>query len=100
MHWTPIDGTTLLHLAIDFHEHEIFDWLLAHGADVNARATIDRDGFGGHTPLFNAVVCGPWPDNGMARNAIGARRRERCAREFAKIPRLDRNNRVGTKLTM
>jgi hypothetical protein len=58
LHWTPIDGTTLLHLAVDFHEHEMFDWLLAHGADVNARAAVDRDGFGGHTPLFNAVVCG------------------------------------------
>jgi len=65
MHWTPIDGATLLHLAIDYREREIFDWLLAHGADVNARAATDRNGFGGHTPLFNAVVCGPWPDNGM-----------------------------------
>ena len=59
MHWTPIAGTTLLHLSIDFAEREIFDWLLAHGADVNARATIDTDGFGGHTPLFHAVVCHP-----------------------------------------
>jgi ankyrin repeat protein len=65
MHWTPIDGATLLHLAIDFREREIFDWLLKRGADINARAAIDRDGFGGHTPLFNAVVCGPWPDTGM-----------------------------------
>lgn len=67
LHWTPIDGATLLHLAIDFREREIFDWLLARGADVNARATVDRDGFGGHTPLFNAVVSGPWKDAGMAR---------------------------------
>jgi len=65
MHWTPIDGSTLLHLAIDFREREIFDWLLAHGANANAPATVDRDGFGGHTPLFNAIVCGPWPDTGM-----------------------------------
>ena len=43
-------------------EREIFDWLLARGADVDARATVDADGFGGHTPLFNAVVCGPWGD--------------------------------------
>ena len=69
MHWTPIDGTTLLHLAIDFREREIFEWLLARGADVNARA-IDRDGFGGHTPLFNAVVCGPWHDAAMTRALI------------------------------
>src|SRR5205814_9964139 len=62
MHWTPIDGTTLLHLAIDFREHEIFDWLLALGAEVNARAAIDADGFGGHTPLINSIVNGPWRD--------------------------------------
>ena len=67
MHWTPIDGTTLVHLAIDFREREILEWLLARGADVNARAMIDGDGFGGHTPLFNAVVCGPWHDFGMTR---------------------------------
>jgi hypothetical protein len=60
MHWTPIDGTTLLHLSFDFHETEIAAWLLAHGADPNARASVDAEGFGGHTPLFNAVVCGPW----------------------------------------
>lgn len=59
MHWTPIDGTTLLHLAIDFRELEIFNWLLAEGADVNARARVDHEGFGGHTPLFNTVVNGP-----------------------------------------
>ena len=60
MHWAPIDGTTLLHLALDFHETAIAEWLLARGADANARASVDADGFGGHTPLFNAVVCGPW----------------------------------------
>lgn len=62
MHWTPIDGTTLLHLAVDFREDEIFRWLLAEGTDVNACASIDGEGFGGHTPLFNAVVNGPWKD--------------------------------------
>lgn len=70
MHWTPINGGTLLHLAIDFREREIFDWLLAHGADVNARATTDTDGYGGHTPLFNAVVCGPWHDLGMTASLL------------------------------
>ena len=37
----------------------------ARGADANARATIDAEGFGGHTPLFNAVVCGPWPETAI-----------------------------------
>ncbi|HKO11739.1 MAG TPA: hypothetical protein VJV22_07215 [Acidobacteriaceae bacterium] len=70
MHWTPIDGTTLVHLAIDFREREIFDWALARGADVNARATVVGEGFGGHTPLFNAVVCGPWSDLGMTASLL------------------------------
>jgi len=56
MHWTPIDGTTLLHLAVDFDEIEVFKLLLEHGADVNAQANVDAQGFGGHTPIFNAVV--------------------------------------------
>jgi hypothetical protein len=67
MHWTPIEGATLLHLAIDFREREIFDWLLAADADVEARAATDDEGFGGHTPLFHAVVNGPGDDDAMTR---------------------------------
>jgi hypothetical protein len=67
LHWTPIAGTTLLHLAVDFREREILEWLLDRGADVNARGTLDGDGFGGHTPLFNAVVNGPERDAATAR---------------------------------
>ncbi|MBI1839723.1 MAG: ankyrin repeat domain-containing protein [Verrucomicrobia bacterium] len=70
MHWTPIDGTTLLHLAIDFDEEEVFELLLAHGADVNARANVDADGFGGHTPLFNAVVSHGSRQGSMARRLV------------------------------
>jgi hypothetical protein len=79
LHWTPIGGTTLLHLAVDFREAEIFEWLLARGADVNARAAVDRDGFGGHTPLFNAVVCGPWPNVAMT-SALLARGADKALR--------------------
>ena len=70
MHWTPIDGTTLLHLAVDFHEREIVEWLLAQGADANARAALDSEGFGGHTPLFNALVCGPGHDAAITRTLL------------------------------
>jgi len=56
LHGTPLDGTTLLHMCVDFDEIEIARWLIAHGADVNARADVDADGFGGHTPLFGCVV--------------------------------------------
>jgi len=73
LHGTPIDGTTLLHLSIDFDEREIFDWLLELGADVNAPATIDAEGFGGHTPLFNAIVSDAYV-NGRQRDAYMIRR--------------------------
>ena len=56
LHGTPLDGTTLLHISVEFDEIEIARWLIVHGADVNARAEIDSDGFGGHTPLFGCVV--------------------------------------------
>jgi hypothetical protein len=59
LHGTPLAGATLLHMAVDYGELEIARWLLDHGADVNTKANVDVDGFGGHTPLFNAVVrCG------------------------------------------
>jgi hypothetical protein len=70
MHWTPIDGTTLLHLAIDFDEEEIFEMLLTEGAEVNARARTDADGFGGHTPLYNAVVSHGRRQGSMARKLL------------------------------
>jgi len=56
---TPLGGTTLLHIAIDYGELEIGQWLLRRGADVNVQADVDRDGFGGHTPLFSSVVAQP-----------------------------------------
>jgi ankyrin repeat protein len=56
---TPLDGSTLLHLCVDYDELEIARWLIDRGADPNARATVGHSGFGGHTPLFNTVVCQP-----------------------------------------
>jgi len=73
LHGTPIDGTTLLHLSIDFDEREIFDWLIEQGADVNARALVDRDDFGGHTPLFNVLVSDAYV-NGRQRDAYMVQR--------------------------
>lgn len=72
LHGTPVAGTTLLHISIDFDEMEIGRWLMDHGADVNAKAEVDADGFGGHTPLFNGVVsqaylCGRQRDAAFAR---------------------------------
>lgn len=72
LHGTPLAGTTLLHLCVDNDEVEIARWLLARGADVNAKAGIDAEGFGGHTALFGCVVSqtfrvGLRRDDGFAR---------------------------------
>lgn len=65
LHGTPLEGATLLHLAVDFQEGEIVTWLLAQGADVDAR--VQRENGKGVTPLYHAVVtCGERND-AMAR---------------------------------
>lgn len=58
-HGTPLAGATLLHMCADYDEIEIARWLLARGMDVDARAAVDAEGFGGHTALFATVVSQP-----------------------------------------
>ena len=58
-HGTPLAGATLLHMCVDYDEIEIARWLLERGMDVDAKAVVDRDGFGGHTALFATVVSQP-----------------------------------------
>ena len=58
-HGTPLAGATLLHMAIDYDEMEVARWLLERGMDVDAKAGVDGDGFGGHTALFATVVSQP-----------------------------------------
>ncbi len=72
LHGSPLAGGTLLHLCVDNDEIELARWMIAHGADVNARAAVDADGFGGHTALFGCVVSQPHrvglrKDDGFAR---------------------------------
>lgn len=63
LHGAPLNGATLLHMAIEYHETEIAHWLIDRGAEVNARASSDEDDFGGHTPLFHTTVTlGPKTD--------------------------------------
>lgn len=65
-HGTPLAGATLLHMCVDYDELEIARWLLERGMDVDAKAAIDGDGFGGHTALFATVVSQPnfWINHG------------------------------------
>jgi len=58
-HGTPLTGATLLHMAVDYDEIEIARWLLDRGMNVDAKAAVDADGFGGHTALFATVVSQP-----------------------------------------
>ena len=56
---TPLDGTTLLHMCVDYDEVEIARWLLDRGMNVDARARVGASGFGGYTALFATVVSQP-----------------------------------------
>ncbi len=56
-----LQGATLLHVAAEYGRVEAAKLLLDRGADVNARATILRQGIGGQTPIFHAVTqYGDW----------------------------------------
>ena len=53
--FTTCAGVTPLHICAEFNSVRCGRVLLAAGADVNAPADRDADGFGGQTPVFHAV---------------------------------------------
>jgi ankyrin repeat protein len=67
LHVTPVVGSTLLHLALEYDDIDAVRWLIERGADVNAKAALDADGFGGHTPVFHTVVTLAAPDDSKAK---------------------------------
>ena len=81
LHLTPLNGATLLHLAVEYDEQEIMRSLLKYGTDVNAVSVIDEDGFGGHTPLFHTAVTFTPEDTSKARFLLehGADPNHRCS---------------------
>jgi hypothetical protein len=72
-HGTPLAGATLLHMCVDYDEMEIAEWLLARGMNVDAKAAVDSDGFGGHTALFATVVSQPNRFANYGRNEDSSR---------------------------
>jgi hypothetical protein len=71
-HGTPLGGATLLHMCVDYDEMEIGRWLLDRGMNVDVKAAVDGEGFGGHTALFATVVSQPnfWMNhNGLPQAA-------------------------------
>ena len=53
--YTPLDRVSLLHICAEFNHVRCAEVLAKYGADVNARAGIDENGFGGQTPIFHTV---------------------------------------------
>lgn len=53
--FTSTRGVTPLHICAEFNSLRCARRLIDAGADVNARADIDGEGVGGHTPIFHTV---------------------------------------------
>lgn len=53
--FTPLHEVSLLHICAEYNHLSCARILLKHGADVNAKAGVDENGFGGQTPIFHTV---------------------------------------------
>lgn len=53
--YTPLAGVTLLHICAEFNHLSCAEVLVKQGADINAKAEVDANGFGGQTPIFHTV---------------------------------------------
>ncbi len=53
--FTPLHEATLLHICAEFNHVSCAEVLVKQGADINARAGEDENGFGKQTPIFHTV---------------------------------------------
>ncbi len=53
--FTPLYEVSLLHICAEYNHLACAEVLVKHGADINATAGLDTNGFGGHTPIFHTV---------------------------------------------
>jgi hypothetical protein len=53
--FTPLHEATLLHICAEYNHLSCARILVQYGADVNAKAGLDDNGFGGQTPIFHTV---------------------------------------------
>ena len=53
--YTPLYEANLLHICAEFNHVSCAEVLVRCGADINAKAGIDKNGFGGQTPIFHSV---------------------------------------------
>lgn len=53
--YTPLTEVSLLHICAEFNHVSCAKLLVRYGADINAHAGIDENGFGAQTPIFHTV---------------------------------------------
>lgn len=53
--YTPLYQATLMHICAEFNHVATAEVLTKYGADVNAKAGIDENGFGGQTPIYHTI---------------------------------------------
>lgn len=53
--FTPLFEASLLHICAEYNHLQCATILVKHGMDVDIKAGIDANGFGGHTPVFHTV---------------------------------------------
>jgi hypothetical protein len=53
--FTPLYEVSLLHICAEYNHLACAEILVKHGADINSKAGLDANGFGGHTPIFHTV---------------------------------------------
>jgi ankyrin repeat protein len=53
--FTPLLDASLLHICAEYNHVQCAEVLVKHGADIDAEAGFDANGFGGQTPVFHTV---------------------------------------------
>ena len=53
--YTPMHEVSLLHICAEFNHVDCARILVKHGADINAKAGVDENGFGAQTSIFHTV---------------------------------------------
>lgn len=53
--FTPLLEASLLHICAEYNHLACAEILVNHGADIDAKAGLDENGFGGQTPIFHTV---------------------------------------------
>lgn len=53
--FTPLYHISLLHICAEYNHLACAEVLVKYGAEINSKAGLDENGFGGHTPIFHTV---------------------------------------------